>query len=162
MMHFKSLLIKSLFACVAVVGTLMLALIPATAYAGLDVTLICPATIVSGARLNLGLTLHKVSGDQFSTTFTKTALAIHVGDLRIIGPSAIPISVTLADAVPDPTPCGGSGESSCTYWDTETITNYVSTVLPRLQRGTFISVGVAVMDGSNKPIEDDWCNIEVQ
>lgn len=79
-MRCKSSLIGLLLVCVMTVGVLTLALTPATAYA-LDVSPICPPTWSVGTMLNLGLTLEKESTSPFSTTITKTAVAIHTGNL---------------------------------------------------------------------------------
>lgn len=161
-MRCKSSLTGLLRVCVMTVGALTLALTAATAYADLDVTLICPPTFTVGTMLNLGLTLEKEQDEPFSTTITKTAVAIHTGNLSISGPFAVPVSVTLADNTPDLTPCGGLGQPECTYSATATIPNYLSMPLRRVSRGTFISVGVAVLNSANKPISEGWCNIETQ
>lgn len=162
MTHCKNLLPGLLLVCTVMVGALTLALFPATAHAGMKATLSCPITSTPGAMVNLGLTLTKEKHSPFSTTITKTAVAIHLGNLHIIGPITIPISVTLADDTPDNPPCGGLGEPSCIYQATATIPNYLSAPFPQVSRGTLSSLGVAVMDDANKPIAEGWCNIEVQ
>lgn len=161
-MRYKNLLMELLLVCMVVVGSVTLMLIPGTAHAGreLDIDLLCPTTIIPGATLTLGLTLEKESDEPFSTTFTKTALAFHVGNMSIIGPTAVPIAVTLTDVTPAVTPCGGL-DPDCIYWDDASIPTYFSTVPRKLTRGTFIGVGVAVMDSTNNPLTEDHCIIEV-
>lgn len=161
-MRCKSVLMGLLLVCVTMVGAVTLTLVPATAQAGTDIDLLCPTTIVPGAKLNLGLGLKKESGASFATHFTKTALAIHVGNMSIIGPSVVPINVTLTDSEPVDTCPDSDPSTSCPYYfATQTITNYFSTSMGRATRGTIISVGVAILDSSNKPTAKDWCNIEV-
>lgn len=142
-MRYKRSPIELLLVCVVMVGALMLTLIPTTAHArDVKTTVSCPATITNGGALNLSLTLQNTSSD--SVAIAKSAVAIHLGNLRITGPSVVPLSLNLL-----------AGE-------TVTIPNYLSTPFPRSSRGTFSSVGVAVIDGANKLISEGWCNIEVQ
>lgn len=152
-MRSKSSLIGLLLGYVVTVGALTLALLPATAYADLNVIPICPSTWNAGTTLHLGLTLEKGSTSPFSTTITKTAVAIHKGNLSISGPFAVPINVILESGI-----CDGCSS----FYDSETISNYLSMPLRKISRGTFISVGVAVLNSANKPISEGWCNIEAQ
>lgn len=146
MKHCKSLLTGVLLVCTVMIGAMTLMLIPGTANAtDVDVTLTCPTTITPGATLNLGLTLE--NGSAGSVTIAKSAIAFHVGNMSIIGPSVAPLSLTLA-AEGDP-------------GDTATIPNYFSTVFRRASKGTFLGVGVAVMEGDNTPIGQGHCIIEV-
>lgn len=160
-MRCKNFLMRLLCVGMVMIGTVTLTLMPGTAHAGLDIDLLCPTTIVPGTALNLGLALEKESSAPFSTTFTKTALAIYIGNSSIVGPAAVPIAVTLTAATPISTPCGGPLEPACIYWDDASIPTYFSTVPKKLTRGTFIGVGVAVMDSTNNPLTEDHCIIEV-
>lgn len=146
-MRRKNLLMELLLVCIMMIGTAALTLVPAIAHAeDVDVELFCPTTIAPGARLNLGLTLENGSSDP--VTIAKSAVAFHMGNMNIIGPSVIPLSLTLAAE-------GTSG-------DTATIPNYLSTQVRQLSRGTFLGVGVAVMESDNTPIGKGHCIIEVQ
>jgi hypothetical protein len=111
----------------------------------IDVTLSCPTTITPNATLNLGLTLENESSDP--VTIAKSAIAFQVSNLSIIGPSVVPLSLTLA--------AGGAPG------DTAAIPAYFSTTIRRLKSGTFLGVGVAVMKSDNTPMAEGHCIIEV-
>lgn len=145
-MRCKNMLMGLLLACVVMIGTVALTLVPAIVNAeDVDVELSCPTTITPGATLNIGLTLENEASAPM--TIAKSAVAFHVGNMSIIGPSVIPLSLTLA--------------AEGTLGDTATIPNYLSTQVRRLSRGTFLGVGVAVMESDNTPIGKGWCIIEV-
>ena len=145
MMRCKSSFIGLLLVCAVIVGALTL--IPATAHAGDDikVTVSCPATITpAAAMLNLGLTLQNISSPPVSVTIAKSAVAAHLGNLDVIGPFVIPLARTLSPG------------------QTISIPNYLSVPFPTAPRGTFSSVGVAVMNSANEPISGGGCIIEIQ
>jgi len=115
---------------------------------GIGVTLACPGTITPGGMLNISLTLRNRSV-VVPAAVAKSAVAAHLGNLDVIGPFVIPLARTLAPG------------------ETVTIPNYLSVPFPNAPRGTFSSLGVTVMDSTNRPIRGDHtsggaCIIEVQ
>lgn len=138
----KSLLRGLLLVCTVIVGALTLTLHPATVHAKTKVTLSCPATITPGAMLNLGLTLENTSATN-SVTIAKSTVSAHLGNLNIIGPFAVPLSLTL---LPGQT------------WSNPA---YLAATFPSAPHGIFSSLGVAVLDGANKPISGGYCIIEI-
>lgn len=137
----RNSLMGLLLVCTVMVGALTVTLYPATAHAKTKVTLSCPATITPGAMLNLGLTLENTSATN-SVIIAKSTVSAHLGNLTIIGPFAVPLSLTL---LPGQT------------WSNPT---FLSVTSPPAPHGIFGSLGVAVLDGANKPISGGYCNIE--
>lgn len=122
-----------------------LTLIPeAASHDPVKVTLSCPATISPTGGLNLGLTLKNISSPPVSVTIAKSAVVAHLGNLDVIGPFVIPLARTLSPG------------------QTISIPDYLSVPFPTAPRGTFSSLGVAVMNSANEPISGGGCIIEVQ
>lgn len=110
---------------------------------GIEARLTCPATITPGAPLTLSLTLRNRSL-LVSQPVAKSALAVHLADLRALGPFTIPLARTLAPG------------------ETVTISPYFSVPFPSAPRGTFSSLGVLVLDSANQVLGRSGCLIEVR
>jgi hypothetical protein len=133
---------ESLLICMVMVGAVTLTLVPVAAYArAIKVTLSCPQTITPGDTIQLGLTLENTSSN--SKAIAKSAVAVHLGHLSVVGPFSIPLALTLLPG------------------ETKSIPNYIVVPFPPAPSLTFTSVGVALLDSTNKPIAEGWCNIEI-
>lgn len=113
----------------------------------LSVNVTCPATLsaANGGALNLPLSLtNNTSGVQH---VAKSALGVHLGNVDALGPFVIPLSATILPH------------------QTALVPNYLSATFPGgnvAAAGTFVSLGVLVMDAANKPLGSGFCLVEMQ
>ncbi len=146
---------------------------------GLTVEPQCPSSISPGAPLKVELVLTNTTqtvtrtfqGQSFSTSqgktfnIAKTGLIAHLGNLNVLGPFVIPLSLTL-DPLP-PITIDLSNPSSLPLTPTEpkpfTTTGYLNVAFPTTAaRGTFTHIGISVLDQDNKTLGSGGCVIEVK
>jgi len=109
----------------------------------LSVELACPITIPSsGGPLTITLTL--TNRTSTARTIAKSALAVHLGNLNLMGPFIVPFTRTLAPRATQVVP-------------------YVSTTFPAgtAAAGTLVSIGVTMLDSGNKPIGSKACLVQI-
>ena len=109
------------------------------------VTVGCPTALpASGGTLTVGLTL--VNATAQPQIIARSGLGVHVGGLDVLGPFVVPLSVTL---VP---------------FQTQAVPSYLSSPYTSgaAHPGTFITVAVMVLDGTNKVLGSGYCLIQMQ
>ena len=134
---------RGLVVVFGVMGILLL--IPGIPRAAESVTveLTCPSTIPSGGG-PLTITLTLKNRTSVSKTIARSALAVHLANLNLLGPFIVPLSTTLAPHATQVVP-------------------YVATNFPAgaASGGILATIGVAVLDGANNPLGGNYCLVRV-
>lgn len=135
----------------------------------------CPSSISPGAPLKVELRLTNTSQTVTQTfqgqsltistgkpiTIAKTGLIAHLGNLNVLGPFAIPLSLTL-DPQP-PITINLSQPNIPAEPQSFTTTGYLNVAFPTsAARGTFTHIGISVLDKDNKTLGSGGCVIEVK
>jgi hypothetical protein len=110
----------------------------------IEVELACPTAIAAGGGL-LSITLTMRNKTSVTKTVTKSGIVVHLGNLNLLGPFFVPLSVSLAP------------------FQTKVVP-YLSTSFPAgaAPPGTFSGVNVFVMDSANQISGNGSCFIQIQ
>jgi len=129
---------------IAVLTGLILVGGPAEARDPIEVTLACPTTILStGGSLNITLTAKNRTSSP--KAIAAGALAVHIGNLNLLGPFVIPLTLNLGPSATAVVPFFSSPVPA-------------GTAPP----GILVTVGVFVMDSANQPIGSNYCLVRIQ
>lgn len=126
-------------------------------------TLACPATARRGAQTTVTATVRNTT--QTARTITRGALAVHEGEMGIVGPRALAVDPVLAVAVATLGPPPGT---DCPPSVTPTVvTRDIPITVPVKPRtGALVSVNLTLLgtkgaSGAPRPLVNDTCAIEI-